>query len=84
LDRIDQSLKLQLSLKDDYVDSEYSPGGYVSEEIGECLLLSQKEDEAAPHFAVAYKLLSQDQWLVSDEPERLERMKKLAGTALES
>jgi hypothetical protein len=63
---------------------DHSPDGYVSEEIGECLLISQKEDEAARHFAEAYKRLSQDQWLVSDEPDRLERMKTLACTALES
>jgi tetratricopeptide (TPR) repeat protein len=84
LGRIEEALKLQMSLKQEYADSEYNPDGYVSEEIGECLLLSQKEDEAAPHFAEAFNLLSQDQWLVSDEPDRLERMKTLAGSALES
>lgn len=84
LGRIDEALKLQLSLKDEYAGLDHSPDGYVSEEIGECLLISQKEDEAARHFAEAYKRLSQDQWLVSDEPDRLERMKTLACTALES
>jgi tetratricopeptide (TPR) repeat protein len=51
--------------------------GYISEEIGECLLLLGRGDEAKPHFARAYALLCQDAWLVANEPARLERLRAL-------
>lgn len=52
--------------------------GYTYEELGECLLLLNREDEARPYFALAYEELSKDQWLIRDEPERLERLKELS------
>lgn len=54
------------------------PGGYTFEEIGECLLLLDRGQESIPFFAQAYELLSEDQWLVANEPERLERLERLA------
>lgn len=51
--------------------------GYVYEELGECLLLKGELDEAAPYFRQAYLELAQDQWLVANEPTRLERLKTL-------
>jgi tetratricopeptide (TPR) repeat protein len=59
------------------LDASKDEGGYVYEEMGECLLLLKRQDEAKPYFARAYAVLSQDPWLVSNEPERLERMRKL-------
>jgi hypothetical protein len=53
--------------------------GYVSEEIGECLLLLGEKDKARPHFRQAYQLLSKDEWFVANETKRLARMKKLGG-----
>ncbi|MBS1724462.1 MAG: tetratricopeptide repeat protein [Armatimonadetes bacterium] len=72
LGRIDEALARQ---------RELLPGdkaGYANEETGECLLALGRAAEAAPYFATAYEKLSEDQWLVANEPARLERMKKLA------
>lgn len=52
--------------------------GYVSEELGECLLELGRIEESKPHFAKAYELLSQDAWLTENEPERLARLKELS------
>ena len=51
--------------------------GYVSEEIGECLLMLGREDESRPHFRRAAALLGRDSWLVAQEPERLARLRQL-------
>lgn len=55
-----------------------SPGGFVQEELGECLLALGREVEARPHFARAFDLLSRDQWLRESEPNRLARLERLA------
>jgi tetratricopeptide (TPR) repeat protein len=57
------------------------PDGYTQEEIGECLLALGSDDEAKPHFARAYELLSKDPWFPPDEPQRLARIKELGGIA---
>jgi tetratricopeptide (TPR) repeat protein len=54
-------------------------GGYVQEEIGECLLALARGDEAREHFSQAYAVLSGDPWLAENEPERLARLKELSG-----
>lgn len=51
--------------------------GYVYEELGECLLALNRPEEARPHFAQAYTLLSADQWLQEHEQERLARLQQL-------
>ncbi|MEM6553320.1 MAG: tetratricopeptide repeat protein [Planctomycetota bacterium] len=51
--------------------------GYTREEIGECLLILGRNHEAAPHFARAWELLHTDRWLQRDEPDRLERLRRL-------
>lgn len=51
--------------------------GYNAEEIGECLLALGRPTESRIHFARAYELLSQDPWLVRNEPARLARLKGL-------
>ena len=53
--------------------------GYVYEELGECLLALGRAEEAAPWFAKAWLELSKDEWTRSEEPARLERLKKLGG-----
>jgi hypothetical protein len=53
--------------------------GYVQEELGECLLSLGREAEAKAHFAAAYGNLSRDEWLKRDEPDRLERLRRLGG-----
>ena len=68
LGRIEEALALQQKLK---------PDGYVLEEIAECLLATGRTNDARTYFARAYELLSKDEWLVADEPHRLERLKRL-------
>lgn len=53
------------------------PDGYVYEELGECYLALQQSAQAAPYFAQAYALLTQDAWLVANEGERLARLQTL-------
>ncbi|MFN8373350.1 MAG: tetratricopeptide repeat protein [Anaerolineae bacterium] len=72
LKRIDEALAIQLRLKETAASD-----GYVEEEIGECLLLQGKPDDARPYFAAAYAKLSEDVWLTANEPARLERLRKL-------
>lgn len=74
--KVDSALHMQREL---LAESEKSgePDGYVYEEIAECLLLQKQDAEAKPYFAKAYEQLSKDAWLARDEPDRLERLKKL-------
>ena len=78
MNRIDDALSKQMALKAEF-DSIGESDGYVDEEIGECLLLLKRESEAKPYFAKAYELLSQDEWMMANEPERIKRMKELGG-----
>ncbi|MCA9752944.1 MAG: tetratricopeptide repeat protein [Gemmatimonadetes bacterium] len=76
LGRVEEALATQRELQ---VRAEASgaPDGFISEEIAECLLALGRTEEAAPHFARAYELLSEDPWLADAEPERLQRLKHL-------
>lgn len=74
LGRLGDALAIQRELASTGPDD-----GYVSEELGELLLADGRPDEAAPHFARAYALLSQDSWLVDAEPDRLRRLAGLGG-----
>lgn len=77
LGRREEALSRQLALLAEH-RAAGSEDGFVFEEIAECLLALGRGDEARAHFADAYRLLSQDAWLVRDEPGRLARMKQLA------
>ena len=76
LGRIEESLASQMTLlaERERVDA---PDGYVHEEIAECLLLLNRNQEARPYFQRAWELLSQDAWLAQNEPQRLARLKSL-------
>lgn len=76
MNRIEEALSKQMALKAEF-DSIGGSDGYVDEEIGECLLLLKRESEAKPYFAQAYALLSQDEWMMANEAERMKRMKEL-------
>ena len=52
--------------------------GYISEEIGECLLALDKKDESKPHFAKAYELLKEDKYLQRFDADRLKRLSELS------
>jgi tetratricopeptide (TPR) repeat protein len=71
LNRIPEALVILRELEPD-------ADGYTYEELGECLLLQGKENEAQFYFARAYQALSQDEWLVANEAPRLERLRELA------
>jgi tetratricopeptide (TPR) repeat protein len=77
LGRVEEALARQMALKEEF-DSAQENDGYVSEEIGECLLALERREEAKPYFAKAYELLGQDAWLMEKEPERLTRLKHLS------
>jgi tetratricopeptide (TPR) repeat protein len=77
LHRVEEALSRQLDLEKEF-ESANETDGYVFEEIGECLLLLNRKNEARPYFAKAYEILSQDAWLAEGEAERLRRLKELA------
>lgn len=77
LNRLDEALAIQQALAGQLAQAGKTDG-YVDEELGECLLALGHADEARPHFASAYALLSQDSWLAQHEPERLERLRQLS------
>ncbi len=77
LNRVEEALSKQMALKDEF-ETAGETDGYVFEEIGECLLALNRAEEARPYFAKAYDALSQDPWLIKDEPARIKRLKKLS------
>jgi tetratricopeptide (TPR) repeat protein len=58
--------------------------GYVHEELAENLLALGQPGAAQPYFALAYAELSQDVWLVEQQPARIERLKDLGELKVES
>jgi tetratricopeptide (TPR) repeat protein len=78
LKRTEEALVLQLALNEEFV-AVREEDGFVKEEIGECLLALDRAEEAKSWFAKAHALLAQDIWLSRNEPERIARLKKLAG-----
>ncbi|WP_420630812.1 tetratricopeptide repeat protein [Candidatus Leptofilum sp.] len=74
LNRLDEALAVQQALLAEFADSERKDG-FVFEELAECLLALNREDEARPYFAQAHAELSQLGWL---EPERLARLQQLS------
>ena len=69
------ALATQFQLEKELMDIN-EQDGYVYEEIAECLLALKKESKE--YFRKAYELLSEDKWLIRDEPQRLERLNLLA------
>lgn len=78
LGRLDEALAMQQALAAD-AQAAGDNDPYIQEELGECLLALGHGDEAKPHFAAAYAVLGQDDYLMKYEPERLKRMRELAG-----
>lgn len=76
LNRLEEALSMQINLKEEF-DFAGGTDGYVFEEIGECLLALDREEESKPYFAHAYEELSKDEYLVEYEPARIARLKKL-------
>lgn len=78
LGHFDEALARQRDLLADHETAE-RPAGFVLEEIGECLLALGRRSEAQSYFARAHDALSRDRWLSEHEPQRLERLRRLAG-----
>jgi len=76
--RTEEALEAQLNLEKEVKEKGLDQDGYIYEEIGECLLELERADIAKKYFGLAYGLLSQDEWLQVNEPERLERLKNLS------
>jgi tetratricopeptide (TPR) repeat protein len=77
LGRIEEALQIQRELEKEFDEKEIQQDGFVYEELGECLLLLKKEDEARKYFKLAYDLLSKNPWLSANQPARLQRLKEL-------
>jgi tetratricopeptide (TPR) repeat protein len=75
LGRYVEALEIQEALAD---SDDAAEDGYVYEEIGENLLALDRGTEAVPYFSQAHDLLSEDDWLVDNESERLERLLTLS------
>lgn len=76
LGRTQEALEMQQQLLVE-LTADGAADGYVNEELAECLLALGRDAEAKAHFAAAYRILSQDEWLKRDEPDRLERLRRL-------
>ncbi len=79
LGRAADALAIQQRLAAETAAAGESEDGYGSEEIGECLLELDRADEARPYFARAAELLGADAHLAEQEPDRLERLRRLGG-----
>jgi tetratricopeptide (TPR) repeat protein len=77
LNRLDEALAIQ---RENAVQIQREGGsdGYIEEELGEILLAQGHKQAAKTHFSRAYEQLSLDDWLVENEPARLERLGQLA------
>ena len=78
LGRIDEAFEMQKALEKEIDEKAADPDGFVFEELGELLLIKENKEKAKEYFKKAYVLLSEMHWLVSSEPDRIERMKKLS------
>jgi tetratricopeptide (TPR) repeat protein len=80
LGRYEQALSIQFELESAHRLAG-TEDGFVLEEIAEDLTALGREHEAGPYFGKAYALLSQDAWLVNNEPERLASLQTRASSA---
>ena len=77
LGRIDEAIETQKELEQEFLEKGLEPDGYVYEELAECYLIKNEKEEAQKYFKLAYEILSKDNWLKANEPDRLERLKEL-------
>jgi len=76
LNRLDEAIKIQLALLEQMVETGQEDG-YVYEELGELYLL-KNESIHKMYFGFAFRELSKDPWMGSNEIERLQRMETLS------
>ncbi|MDP4200055.1 MAG: hypothetical protein Q8922_06440 [Bacteroidota bacterium] len=58
--------------------TEGKDDGYIRQELAEALYSLGKGELAGPHYAMAFELLSVDDWVVQNEPQQLQRMQRLS------
>lgn len=56
--------------------------GSIRAELADALVALGRTDEARPHFAKAYELLSAQEWFKQNEPQNLERYARLGGVSI--
>jgi Flp pilus assembly protein TadD len=78
LGRYEEALAEQLNLEIANKEIQ-SDDAFVQEELGECLLALRRTEEARRHFVQAYEKLSKIAWVAEDQPDRMSRIKDLAG-----
>ncbi|MFF2753109.1 tetratricopeptide repeat protein [Psychrobacillus sp. NPDC058041] len=78
LGQVDDSLTILMELLAE-TEQTIEPDGYVFEEIAECLLLLNRSEEAQPYFSLCYDRFILDHFLTTKHPERIIRIKELAG-----
>jgi tetratricopeptide (TPR) repeat protein len=76
MNKIEEALNIQNALLEEF-EKIGEKDGFVFEELGECNLILGKRNSAEKYFKLAYEELSKDDWLVKNEPKRIERLKKL-------
>lgn len=79
LGRVDEALAEQRALADELA-TEGLDDGYVHEELGECLMVLGRAEEARPSFSRAAELLATDPAVT---PDRLDRLRAAAGAQTE-
>lgn len=77
LERWEQALEIQRQLEAEHQAAGTSDG-FVFEELAELLAATGRAEEARPYFQKAYDELSQDDWLVEHEAERIAGLKQRA------
>lgn len=77
LNRIDDALSMQLDLLAEY-EKQDRKDGYVYEELGELYLIQKNQEKSRKYFELAHAELTKDAWLVKNEVERLQRIKRLS------
>ena len=75
LERYEEALEMQLQLRQEF-DAVGEDGPFNYEELGECLLLLGRDEEAIHYFCKAYHLLKEMDWI---ETDHLKRIKLLGG-----
>ena len=78
-DRTEDALAAQRELKGFNAAAGIFDDPFVDEEIGECLLILGRSEEARPYFAKAADGISADGWIMANEPERIARLRELGG-----
>jgi tetratricopeptide (TPR) repeat protein len=79
LGRLDEALAIQERIEAEGAAAGDRDDGYVVEEMGECLMALGRTAEARPHLVRAAELLAADPWLAEHEPDRIARLRSLAG-----